>query len=184
MLVEEPPSMCNQQGDPSTEGPPYKEKFAQFVAQTQDKLYRRAFYLCDNNDLAQDLVQEAYMRVYKSRGDLTMRYVITALNTSWYDYLRMTQRRPLENLVCDLPEFAELPETRTEIDAELHAAIGELPEKMQAVVFLHHYQDMKPAEIAHHVDLRPDQVSRYLNRARTKIRARLRDLVRAAPHEH
>ncbi|WP_330185937.1 sigma-70 family RNA polymerase sigma factor (plasmid) [Nocardia sp. NBC_01503] len=159
------------------------DEVSEFVRDSMQVLTRRALYLCNNSDLAQDLVQDAFERVLKSQGPLTMPYMYSALRSSWYDYLRRTKCRPLENLVdefdIDRPT-SELSPEEAERHEQLLAAFGELPDDMQTILFLRHDQDMKPAEIAKEMDLRPDQVSRYLHRAKSKLRHRLNEINREA----
>ncbi|MEV6340928.1 sigma-70 family RNA polymerase sigma factor [Nocardia vinacea] len=152
-----------------------RAEFEEFVEENLPRFYRYEQKLCGDPHLAWDLVQEACLKLWLSNGPLAMPYMYRILRNVFYDYLRKKDRRPeklVEDLVCEGPRFYSEDDT-LDIDDALHEAIDKLPEQMQMAIYLSYDEGRKPAEVAKIMGLRADQVSRYLNRARTKLRREL-----------
>ena len=82
--------------------------------------------LLDDRDLAQDVVQETFIRVYKKRK-------------SWF---RLRERaKPIDMTAIPM-------EDATEEARELYAAVQALPKKYREVILLYYYQDLTAQEIA------------------------------------
>jgi RNA polymerase sigma-70 factor, ECF subfamily len=62
-----------------------------------DALFRAAYAMCGSRDLAEDLVQETYLKVLSRprllRKDDDLGYLIRALRNIWYDHLRKERGR-------------------------------------------------------------------------------------------
>jgi RNA polymerase sigma factor (sigma-70 family) len=125
----------------------------ELVADSGDRLLRVAYQLTHDRVAAQDLVQEALPRVYRSvrrRG---------LAPEDWYGYLRRavineyirTRRlRSSTEAVTDMvPErpTAGSPEDRAADQAQLWAALGELSERQHAVLVLRYYEGLADYEI-------------------------------------
>jgi len=124
------------------------------VARDGDRLLRVGFQLTHDRAAAQDLVQEALLRVYSTvrRGGREPR--------DWYAYLRRavineflrTRRlRSGTEVVADrVPEAppAESAEGRVDDRAEVWAALGELSARQRAVLVLRYYEGLRDGEIA------------------------------------
>ena len=126
----------------------------ELVEQSGDRLLRVAYQLTHDAAAAQDLVQEALLRVYQSvrHRDLAPQ--------DWYAYLRRavineyirTRRlRSSTEIVTDaVPErpAAGCLEDRAADQAELWAALGALSERQRAVLVLRYYEGLADHEIA------------------------------------
>lgn len=107
-----------------------------------DRLYRTAVVMCGSPTLAEDLVQETYLKVlsrprFLRRGD-DLGYLLRALRNAWYNHLRSQGSRPQqaelaapEKLVSSLG--AADPQLSLEA-REVLAAVAELPEDYRDAV--------------------------------------------------
>src|SRR5688500_9560607 len=137
-----------------------REAFDELVRVTSRDTYTLAYRLVGNEEDARDVVQEAYLRAYRSigkfRGDAqfsTWLYRITANCASTHLGRRRRHRHD------ELDEEVDVPDTKPEHDPaiaadasllrrQLEAAIAELPPRLRAVVVLRDIYDLNHAEIA------------------------------------
>jgi len=149
-------------------------------------LYR----MMQNQAVAEELAQEVFLRVYRSRGT----YAPTAKFTTWLfriathlalnalrDGRRERLQERLDDDTGDLParqisdsrltaEQALVREARME---EIRRAIGALPEKQRAAVLMHKYHEMEYSQIASALGCSESAVKSLLFRAYETLRARL-----------
>jgi len=146
--------------------------------------------LSSNSDV-EDIAQQVFVRVWKSAG----RYVPRAKFTTWllkitrnlvFNEMRRAKRHPRVPVQIE-PEAEEMPlkdeatatPDATLLQAELHAAIEKaitlLPETQRMAIVLRRYEELSYEEIADVLDLSVPAVKSLLFRARTELRARLKD---------
>jgi RNA polymerase sigma-70 factor (ECF subfamily) len=160
-----------------------RDAFEELVRITSPDTYTLARRLCGNADDAADVVQEAYLRAYRSirrfRGDAafsTWLYRITA-NCAADHINRRTRHRH-----DDLSD--EHLDERREADPELHAgnvelrdelkvALDALPPKLRAVVVLRDIYDLPHEAIAAELKITESAAKVRLHRARRKLREEL-----------
>lgn len=137
--------------------------------------------LCGDDDLAQELVQRAFVRAYESlpelREDLAFagwmrRIAINLLRDHW--------RRDQRN--ADLPEDDDLgalqdpaadPQELFEdqqVRGHLEEALADLPEMFRIPVVLHYLDDRSVEEVANLLDIPRGTVLSRLSRARGRLR--------------
>jgi RNA polymerase sigma-70 factor (sigma-E family) len=126
----------------------------ELVEHSGDRLLPVAYQLTHDRAAAQDLVQEALLRVYRS----VRRHGRTP--DDWYAYLRRavineyvrTRRlRSSTEVVTEMvPErpVAGCPEARAADQAQMWAALGVLSERQRAVLVLRYYEGLADHEIA------------------------------------
>lgn len=153
-------------------------KFERLVEWYQEPILRTCFlYLCDKT-LAEDAVQETFVRVYRSlesfRGDSSEKTWITKIamrvcydlnHSNWY---RLMNRYITPDMLPDSPTGAA-----TEEDEELTLAVMKLPRTLREVILLYYYQGFKVEEIAEILHIAHSSVSGRLKRARTKLKCLL-----------
>ena len=151
-----------------------EQEFCRLVDQYQTALLRMCYIYLHDMALAEDAVQETFLKVYKSatafRRDSSektwlMRIAINTCRdmqrTAWF---RHVDRRVRLELLREPSIQAE------EDDQDLTLAIIKLPNKLKEVVMLRYYQDMKTSEIAAVLGLSASSVSGRLGRAKDKLR--------------
>lgn len=129
--------------------------------------------------LAQDIVQETFIRAYQSRdrfrgeheGSEKAWLVRIAVNlcrdqqrTKWFRFV--DRRRSVETLTLPMPEASDEAK-------QLYAAVQTLPAKYREVILLRYYQDMAMGDIAQALHLAPSSVYRRLQKARQLLKKKL-----------
>jgi RNA polymerase sigma-70 factor (ECF subfamily) len=158
--------------------------FEALVRATYDDTYTLAYRLTGNEEDARDVVQEAYLRAYRSigrfRGEArvtTWLYRITANCASTYVGSRRRHRHePLEVTAepADLAPAADPLDRAVAADlrATVEAAIADLPPRLRAVVVLRDVYDLPHEAIAAELGITETAAKVRLHRARRALRAR------------
>lgn len=152
------------------------------VLQYQQSLLRTCFLYLRDRTLAEDAVQETFLKAYRSlasfRGECSEKTWLMkiAMNTCC-DLRRAHRLRSIDpRRIPDLLPQAAEPFAPAE--EELVTQVIQLPRKLREVILLYYYQDMTVTEISVSLGISQSSVSGRLKRARGKLRALLegRDL--------
>lgn len=142
-----------------------------------DILLRLCFLYLRDRMLAEDAVQETFLRAYKAyggfRGDSSEKTWLTriAIRTC-YDIRRGSWFKYINRRVT--PEMLPEPiQPVSEHDQALTIAVMNLPVKLRETIILYYYQDMSTAEIAEMLGVTQPTVSYRLKQGREKLRAQL-----------
>jgi RNA polymerase sigma-70 factor (ECF subfamily) len=149
-------------------------------------LYR----MVQNQAVAEELAQEVFLRVYRSRGS----YEPTAKFTTWLfriathlalNSLRDGKHRRLEEHLDDdssdtpgrqvsdqRPTVEQRMLHQSRLD-EIRRAVATLPEKQRAAVLMHKYDEMEYSQIAKVLNCSESAIKSLLFRAYETLRARL-----------
>jgi len=141
-------------------------------------LYRYAMWICGNDALAKDLVQETFLRAWKALDSLKD----DGAAKSWLiTILRREYARTFERMVpkftdvdsVEVPEEAELePDDRVEVQL-LRRNMWKLPQKYREPLLLQVVMGYSCVEIAHQLGISKSAVMTQLFRAREQLRDRL-----------
>ncbi len=152
-------------------------------------LYRYAMWICGNDALAKDLVQETYLRAWRALDKLNderaaKSWLITILRR---EYARTFERKVPKFTDVDtveVPEDTELePDDRLEIKL-LRQNILKLAPKYREPLMLQVVMGHSCAEIAEQLNISKSAVMTQLFRARAQLRERLqKDGVTGNVHE-
>lgn len=161
--------------------------FNSLMGMHERRMYAVALRMCGNPEDAQDCLQEAMLRVYRSIGGFkaqssfsTWVYRIT-MNTC-LDELRKRKNRPntsLDGLVdagwspVDGQESPEGHALRREVRGSLMAFIRELPEDMRAAVVLRDIQGYSYDEISELLDTNVGTIKSRISRGRERLREKI-----------
>jgi len=164
-------------------------KFNQLAETYGIDLYRYAMWICGNDALAKDLVQETFLRAWKAMDKLkdpkaVKSWLITILRR---EYARTFERKVPKFTDVDkvvVPEDSELePEDRTEIKM-LRQSILELAPKYREPLLMQVVLGYSCQEISEALDISKSAVMTQLFRAREQLKSRLRkDGVTGNVHE-
>jgi RNA polymerase sigma-70 factor (sigma-E family) len=158
---------------------PSDEAFAELVHAAWPGLYRTAYLLLGEHQLAEDLVQTALAKTYASWGKVRepaaaagyARVVLANTAASWF------RRRSWRN---ELPSSA-LPELPTSAEPSdrpaVLAALATLPPRQRAVVVLRYYDDLSVRDVAHALGISEGTVKSQTSAALLTLRAQLGDAV-------
>jgi len=156
--------------------------FDELVRRTHAGTFTLARRLVTDEDDAREVVQEAYLRAYRSirkfRGDAqftTWMYRITANCAS--THLGRRRRDRHDELDDDLAVVDSHPERDPGLAADasllrarVDAAIADLPVRLRAVVVLRDLYDLNHAEIAEELGISESAAKVRLHRARRRLR--------------
>ncbi len=152
----------------------HETQFDILVTTYQTPLLRMCYIYLKDISMAEDAVQETYLKAYKSMGSFrkecnekTWLYKI-AINTckdmrrsAWFKHV---DRRVTPELLIQkncVPQNG---------DSELAMAIMDLPNKLQEVVLLYYYQGMKREEMATVLSVSKVTISHRLKQAKERLR--------------
>lgn len=140
-----------------------------------DPLYRFILKSAKDRELAQDVVQEAFARLWEKRHDVDPKKVKSYLFTTGYhcmiDWLRKEKRNAdIENVAVE-PSGLSTP--HGDLNAILHEALERLPEIQRSVILLRDYEGYNYAEIGEICNLSESQVKVYIFRARKALKTYL-----------
>ena len=147
-----------------------KERFAEQVLSSEDILFKVAMSMLKNEADAQDAMQTAVLKAFENLGSLRQE-----------EYFRTWLLRILIN-VCKAQlrqqKAAELTETQKtsaspQEEAEVRAAIENLPLKLRQVVILYYSEQLTTKEIAAVLKIPKGTVLSRLNKARKLLRLEL-----------
>jgi len=164
--------------------------FAILLEKHRSPVIHFLYRMVQNQAIAEELAQEVFLRVYRSRGT----YEPTAKFTTWLfriathlalNSLRdgkneRTQER-LDEHTGDMP-VRQLPDSKPSVEQamlyqakfrEVRQAIAALPEKQRAAVLMHKYEEMEYSQIARVLNCSESAVKSLLFRAYESLRARL-----------
>lgn len=131
------------------------------------------FSFCHNRALAEDVVQEAYMRAIRSideEKDGFKFWLFKVCRNLYFDTLRKNKK--VEAITSDMPSNESLVDDVIQKDEyrALYKAISLLKEDFREIVRLYYFDSMSVKEIASIVDESVDNVKIKLYRARLKLK--------------
>ena len=162
--------------------------FEEAVLPHLDAAYNLARWLARNEEDAQDIVQEAYLRAFRFfpafRGGDPHSWIMKIVRNTCYTWLH--QNRPLqgalefdENLFSSDSRAPNPEEVVLQNDsgALVRKALEKLPTNFREVLVLRELEGMSYKEIAEITGMAPGTVMSSLSRARDRFRQALRDLM-------
>jgi len=172
--------------------------FQELVEKYQHRLVAVMHHVVGNAEEAEDLSQEVFLRVYRARKKYRARskfstWLFTIANHLALNSIRSRQRkpavplalndsgplgpRPLEHLARDgATQPAQVAQQRELADV-IRRAVDGLNERQRMAVLLNKFEEMNYAEIADVMGLTTKAVKSLLSRARTNLRAVLKEYV-------
>lgn len=155
-----------------------KSRFTVIVEAFSNDLYRYAYWLAGDPHVAEDLVQETFMRAWRSLDNLREERAAKAwlMTTLRRENARRFARKSLElvNIEVDTLEALEDFENSSEARA-LRRAVRELSPDYRDPLLLQVLGGFSVVEIAREMDLSTGAVTTRLFRARQKLRDVLSD---------
>ena len=162
--------------------------FRELVESYSPKLFRLAYRITGDEQTAEDAVQEAFLRAYRSLSRFDARSQFgtwlhrIAVNAS-LELVRKQQRHPSrrEEEQEPLPSSEPGPDRialSLEVERAVNAALGELSPMERTAFVLRHYEERSIAEICDQLGLGVSAGKQAVFRAVKKLRRVLEPLVR------
>lgn len=166
--------------------------FEELMLRYQNRVIRVLEHLVGRRDMAEDLAQDVFLRIYRARkryvpGSKFSTWLFTITNNVALNARRGLSRRrevnmpatesgslgvnPLEQMALDAS--GQMPTRqldRAEMREVVQLAIATLGERQRLAVLLSKFEHMSYAEIAETMELTPQAVKSLLSRARTNLR--------------
>ena len=149
-----------------------RRQFNELASDLRPDLYRYAFWLCRNPQLADDVVQEALLRAWKARDQLTDRsaaksWLITIVRR---EHARHYERSQLDTVdIADVEDALAATEGREEVE-DMRRAIFELADDYREPLVLQVLLGYSTEEIAGLMEIKQGAVLTRLHRARAKLK--------------
>lgn len=142
-------------------------------------LFGYAYALSGERDEAEDLLQDALVRAFRSGRtasslDAAHVYVKRAIATSFIDRASRAAARPQASGVgCDFQDWVTSPDHAGNVESalDLQQALLTLAPRERACIVLRFMDDLTVDAVADTLSLAPGTVKRYLSDARAKLRA-------------
>ncbi len=149
------------------------------VAKYSDNLYRFALKSLRDSDLAKDIVQESFLRLWENRAAVLegkeKSYLFTIAYRLIIDDVRFAKRyAPNDNLHL-MPDRREQREY-TNLSEIVLGYIDQLPARQKNLIMLRDYEGYSYREIAEMTSLTETQVKVYIFRARASLRASIGEI--------
>jgi RNA polymerase sigma-70 factor (sigma-E family) len=151
--------------------------FSEFVAVRSSSLFRTAYLVLGDHQLAQDLMQESLIKAYVAwprlrdvtKAEAYTRRIIVTTSISWRRR-RGFQERPTESV----PDSATPDQTeRLGAEEDLWAELRLLPPRQRAAVVLRFCEDLSEARTAELMGCSVGSVKRQTSLALAKLRDRM-----------
>ena len=164
--------------------------FAVLLEKHRSSVIHFVYRMIQNQAVAEELAQEVFLRVYRSRST----YEPTAKFTTWLfriaTHLALNSLRDgknrryeerLDDQTDDLPA-RQVADLRPSVEQsmvfearldEVRRAVASLPEKQRAAVLMHKYEELEYSQIAKVLNCSESAVKSLLFRAYETLRARL-----------
>ncbi|MBZ5737229.1 SigE family RNA polymerase sigma factor [Nocardioides mangrovi] len=158
------------------------EEFTEFVHAVWPGLYRTAYLMLGDHQLAEDLVQTSLAKTYASwrrvkepaAAPAYARTVLANTAASWFRRRSWRNERPTETI----------PDHGVEHDAStrpaLVDALATLAPRQRAVVVLRYYDDLSVREVAHALGISEGTVKSQTSDALARLRVLLGDEIAAS----
>lgn len=164
--------------------------FAQLLERHRTSVINFLFRMVQNKAIAEELAQEVFLRVYRSR----LSYEASAKFTTWlfriatnlaFNWLRDQKgRKSQDSLQDDAAQAAtrRLTDGQPSVESvlvyqvklhEVREAIAKLPDKQRAAILMHKYEEMEYSQIAKVLGCSESAVKSLLFRAYESLRVRL-----------
>ncbi len=171
-VVDGPMGAVVPEHDAHGERPERDDGFDGFVAARGDALWRSAWLLTGDHQLAEDLVQTALAKSWRAYGRVGVdgfeAYVRRVLFTTYVSWWRRRWRG--EHPTEQLPETATAP-VDTAGRNDLLEALGRLPRGQRAVVVLRYFEDLTEQQTAAALGISAGTVKSQCSRALTALRS-------------
>lgn len=165
-----------QRGDPTA--------FEAIVRRWQAPVGRFLARMVGSAEVAQDLSQEVFLRVYQARdryhenGAFQVWLYRIALNAA-HDAVRRERKQPQPIENCESESLIDSPESecqRNELADAVAAAIGNLPDTLREVLVLRHYEEMSFVDMSRLLKAPASTLKSRFATALTRVRGQLREM--------
>ncbi len=148
------------------------EDYNKCVDAHADGLYRFMLKNTRDTELARDLVQEAFAKMWLKVDEISAEKAKSYLFSTGYHTMIDQLRRDKKKGNFDEVDATKLSHDRhySDLNEILHEALNTLPERQRTVVLLRDYEGYSYKEIGEITDMSESQVKVYIFRARKSLK--------------
>ena len=158
-----------------------KEDLKSIYDEYFDALRGFLYYKCGDIEVAEDLVQEVFIKVWEKREGIEMTTIKSLLYTmcnnllmNYFNHQKVVQRHQSEAPPADrhtsTPQF-EMEEK--EFEQQLNSSISDLPDGCREVFLMNRIDKLKYAEIAERLELSVKAVEKRMSKAISILKEKL-----------
>ena len=140
-----------------------------------DKIYRYCYYRLGQTELAEDITQEAFLRLWEDRGyreqGKALQYLYTTARHLCIDEYRRCKAQPLTEEMEG--QLAAEPGMEPELRLGLRQALQTLPEEEQELLALRYGSEIPVGDLAKMLGISRFALRRRIMAALEKLRAQL-----------
>lgn len=150
----------------------FKEVFIPY----HEKLYRIAFRITEDIDIAQDLVQETYIKLWNNREKWatlksTEAYAVVILKNTCMDHLKKEKRCYKVALNNESEKVIDVDALEQKEDEYyIKSIVNSLPKQQQIAFWMKHWDGYSNEEIENALGVSAVNLRVILSRARTKVK--------------
>jgi RNA polymerase sigma-70 factor (ECF subfamily) len=153
------------------------ETFKKAFLPHYQKLYRIAYRLTQNVAESEDIVQEAFIKIWNKRNELkevenAEAFSVIILRNLCMDYLRKTKYEyqiPYDTKVAEKESLSHRIEIQDEA-TQVKNLINKLPEQQRMIMIMKHFDEYSDEEIEQITGISSGNIRVILSRARKTIR--------------
>lgn len=160
----------------------HSDVLAQLYVRYYQSAYLYTLSLCNNRELAEDFVADAFVKAYLTLSDEHNSYqywLMRVCKNLWIDYLRRQKR----NADIDDDTLSEIPDTYTpeqrflanERLSVLYRCIRSLREPDREILILHYFSKLPLRDIAQLMQATPGSIKTRIFRARLSLKQLMED---------
>ena len=154
-----------------------EELFAELVARQSRFVFQLAFVVLRNSQDAEDVVQEVFLKLYRSGHWRSMRDERAYLSrVAWRMAINRVPKRAVSGLSADAASLDKTPEeaaVHANWSAIVHQLMDALPEELRLPLAMSAMDELKSCEIAHLLEIPEGTVRTRIMKARSILREKL-----------
>lgn len=151
-----------------------EDEFKHIFIPYHSKLYRIAFRFVRDSDIASDMVQEVYIKLWSQKDKLIHiknkeAYSVTCLRNLCLDHLKSAKKEISFETLSDKKAVEEIPDWSDETKL-IRKILETLPEQQRTAFWLKHWEEYSNEEIEEQLGMSAINLRVSLSRARKTIK--------------
>ena len=156
-----------------------KAAFELIYRQYWQRLYDFAYLKTHDGNTAEEIVQDLFVTLWEKRETLQISnfqsYLFTSVRNRVIDYYKQKTFDELDTV--DVAVAADYPLFLEELEAALHQAVAQLPDKTQEIFRLNRFEGKTARQISEHLNLPERTVEYHITQALRRLKVLLKDFL-------
>lgn len=161
-----------------------EKAFKELYTRYWKPIFEAAYYRLTNREIAKELVQNIFLRIWEKRHSIQIthlqNYLLTAVKNSVINYKESTlvHKRYIQHVIetgANTNQEVESTVNFHELSLAIEKAIGMLPEKTRHIFRLSRFDQLSIREIAAHLNISEKAVEYHITQSLKTLRSYLKD---------